>query len=250
MKKIIKILYLLLVTSSSIAQQNTGIITYKKDINKYLSETESFQIYKEKDLSYYNTIVEIDNKVKKIINEIPFKLKFNKLESIFKAELPLELENDSSIDWAIGPDGSDIHYLNLNKNLHLVQRDAYGELFLIHYPIINWTITNKSKEISTYTCFLATATLKIKGRNGLSTREIEAWFSPDIVIPFGPLGFGNLPGLILELSFLDFKYSVSKIELNPKGQVIIEKPIKGKKVTKDQFEEIGLEMIQSFKKGF
>ncbi|SKB57866.1 GLPGLI family protein [Parapedobacter luteus] len=63
-----------------------------------------------------------------------------------------------------------------------------------------WKITNESKEIAGYKCFKATRdNLSQNGSGGLRRIPVIAWFCPELPFPFGPLKYGGLPGLILEL---------------------------------------------------
>ncbi len=54
----------------------------------------------------------------------------------------------------------------------------------------------------------------------------------------------------MELSMYNYRYYVIKIELNPKNEVIVKKPTQGKKVTEEEFREIGKKAMESLKKGF
>ncbi len=56
---------------------------------------------------------------------------------------------------------------------------------------INWTILNEKKKIGNFEVIKAKA--KYGGRNW------EAWFCPEIALPYGPYVFYGLPGLILEV---------------------------------------------------
>jgi GLPGLI family protein len=71
----------------------------------------------------------------------------------------------------------------------------YGSRFYYAYqsakPEFNWQIGNEQKQIANYTCYKATTTFK--GRN------YQAWFTPEIPVPYGPYKFSGLPGLILEI---------------------------------------------------
>lgn len=57
------------------------------------------------------------------------------------------------------------------------------------FPEQEWKIEDDTKVIGGYSCQKATTTFK--GRN------YEAWFSPDIPMPYGPWKLHGLPGLIL-----------------------------------------------------
>ncbi len=58
------------------------------------------------------------------------------------------------------------------------------------YPM-EWQISNDTKTIDSLSCIKANCSFR--GRN------YEAWFSPDIPVPFGPWKMGGLPGLIVDL---------------------------------------------------
>lgn len=57
-------------------------------------------------------------------------------------------------------------------------------------PIIKWKITNEIKKIGNLKCKKAIAFFR--GRNYI------AWFSSEIMVPFGPWKLNGLPGLIIE----------------------------------------------------
>lgn len=62
-----------------------------------------------------------------------------------------------------------------------------------------WEITDESKEIIGYQCFMATADFR--------GRRWTAWFSPEIPLQEGPWKLCGLPGLILEASESSGEYS-------------------------------------------
>ena len=68
-----------------------------------------------------------------------------------------------------------------------------------------WNIQTDHKKIIGHTCYKAIGTYQ--------GREITAWFTPDIPISNGPLEYGGLPGLILELEIWDNPSIFKAIEL-------------------------------------
>ena len=68
--------------------------------------------------------------------------------------------------------------------------------------------------------------------------DIEAWYSPQIPVSQGPSSYWGLPGLILELSADRTTMLCTKIIMNPKEKEIIEKPNKGKVVSKAEYNTI------------
>jgi len=250
MKKIKILLTLILFTNIAVAQNLNGVIVYQKEITKFLSESKNFIKKNENQSKYSNTLLMIDQNTKTLLKSIQFSMKFNNFESLFKVDGFLELETNRFFKIAIGPEGSSIYYSNQNNNETLRQVDAYGEKFLIEGMPIHWNLINKTKKIGEYTCYKATTTKMYKGRKGYVKKLITAWYTPEIAIPYGPVGYNGLPGLIMELSMYNYRYYVIKIELNPKNRVIIKKPTQGKKVTEEEFRKIGKKAMESLKKGF
>lgn len=87
--------------------------------------------------------------------------------------------------------------------------DSFGSNeFLIkdYYNNLDWHITEETKTISGYQCIKAT--MSFRGMNW------EAWFTPDIPLPYGPWKIHGLPGLIIELYDEDktFTWQLEKIE--------------------------------------
>ena len=70
------------------------------------------------------------------------------------------------------------------------------------------------------------------------SRTITAWYTPQIPVSNGPGAFQGLPGLILELSYDSKVILCSKIILNPKSQITIQPPTKGKSVSQSEYDKI------------
>jgi GLPGLI family protein len=66
----------------------------------------------------------------------------------------------------------------------------------------NWIINqNDTLTINGFKCFKATTFEELENSKGLRiTNEVVAWFTPQIPFQFGPNGYGNLPGLIMQLT--------------------------------------------------
>lgn len=81
-----------------------------------------------------------------------------------------------------------------------------------------WTLRNETKMISGFLCYKATNIYRVV--NDLNPDDIKvfnhpvtAWYCPKLPYRHGPLGYGNLPGLILELQVRNVVYGVTKIDL-------------------------------------
>lgn len=75
----------------------------------------------------------------------------------------------------------------------------------------NWTITSESKQIGDYLCYKATNIYHVDNGLKVFNHPVTAWFCPEIPFPFGPIGYGNLPGLILELKVRNVTYTMKEI---------------------------------------
>jgi GLPGLI family protein len=91
--------------------------------------------------------------------------------------------------------------------------------------------------IDSYLCFKATADLNIKNSSGIFKRKIIAWYCPKIPFSYGPKGFGNLPGLILQLQERNVIFGAKKINLNKDLRALI-KPAKVKIIGQDEYSKI------------
>ncbi len=64
--------------------------------------------------------------------------------------------------------------------------------------------------------------------------EVTAWFCPQIPLNFGPVYYNDLPGLILEISYLDVTLVATKITLELEDKKII-KPYGMNKISIDEY---------------
>lgn len=78
----------------------------------------------------------------------------------------------------------------------------------------NWILTNETKNIDNYLCYKATNIYTVVNPKGTFKFPVTAWYCPKIPYSFGPLGYGNLPGLILELQVRNVNYLSKRIDLN------------------------------------
>jgi len=245
MKKKLIYIFLFLIIYNSQAQQYKGSVYYQKESMKFSSE--EFKKVNEKNPDFLSKVSLIDKNVKLILEDLRFKLTFNKHESIFKADEYLELEKNKFYGFATGPEGSATYYNNLTNKEYLSQIDVYGEKFLINNPKTAWVLANEIKKIGKYQCYKATAVVETMGSKGIIKYDVVAWYAPELSIPFGPLGFSGLPGLIMELEYQQTRYYVSKIDLSSKDKIEIKKPTQGKVVTKEEFENIGNKIMKNYK---
>jgi len=247
-KKLIMPVIILLLTNSFLATSQVlkGEIIYTQQIVDNIIDS----IYiKKKNKSISNVLGYINQTLNNYNNEFEFKLTFNQNESIYKMVNKLEKDDDKSYQIAVALSrGRDINYINLKTKEILVKERAYGKLFIVKSDLnhIKWKLHNETKKIDKYTCYKATTVKIVKNSKGTFRKTVIAWYAPKIPLNYGPKGYGNLPGLILELQEGKFKYHVTKLTLNPKKKITIQKPTKGKFVTLQEFDSLSNKLSKSF----
>jgi len=128
----------------------------------------------------------------------------------------------------------DIVYTDLGEMKTIEQKDFMSRIFLITSDLKRhtWKLTGKQKSIANYPCQEAVYTDTAK--------NIRVWFSPLIPVSTGPAGYGNLPGMILEMNFDDGErvLTAKSIEIKDIDAKAMEKPKKGKKVSREEYKAI------------
>src|SRR5690606_9763181 len=141
-----------------------------------------------------------------------------------------------AIAFALPPKGLHLYYNNLLTSKRLVEYNFAGEKYVVNDEGLTWDMTQKQQIINGYVCFQAITQVKIKTVKGDEKLEVVAWYSPQIPVPFGPIGFAGLPGLIIKLEYQQSVYLVSKIKLNTKKPTNVQiAPFKGKQMTQVEF---------------
>ena len=185
-------------------------------------------------------------------------LTFDKEESFFEEEDQLDAMSGATDSW--GKNFTPGHqYKNVKTNSQVQNQEFYGKNFLVKdslQPIV-WVMGKETKEIGNYTCFKATASIPTNeltwynfswnrlnetaddsAKDDIAMTIVEAWYTPQIPVGHGPLEYWGLPGLILEVSAGNTTMLCSKIIINPKEQVEIKAPEKGKIVSKQEYQQI------------
>jgi len=132
-------------------------------------------------------------------------------------------------------------FVDLEKKEMIEQREFMTRMFLItgDLPDKEWKITGEQEMILDYPCIVATST----DASGVITR---VWFTPSINIPAGPGQLCSLPGLVLKVDIDEGKrlLEAKNISFDNPGKEVFEKPSKGKKVTRDEFDTIVAEKMK------
>lgn len=209
--------------------------------------------------------------------EKTYTLDFNKTTSIYKIEEKLAAPTQQGGGPGGGRFGSMMSgaidgdkYKNTESKELLVSHELLGKKFLIkdELPKLEWKMTGEVKKIGQYMCFKATAVKtwaefempsfgkppkkedeKTEKKEPIAT-DVTAWYTLQIPVNHGPGDYWGLPGLILEVTVDKTIILCSKIVLNPKEDVEIKKPSKGKEVTQAEYTEIATKKFQEMRENF
>lgn len=199
-----KLILLLLVTISIFGQKKDCIIKY------------DLKIIKEEGLFDNNPYLKnmVDLSINNI-NFIFFNLEINKSGTIFYFDTTSSYADDKINKFAY----SLANYLGPVYNIHndtiLKQNSLLGNsIFIKQDKITNWVLTNETKMINNFLCYKATNTYTVVNSTKIFNRPVTAWYCPKLEYPYGPNGYGNLPGLILELQVRNSIYSAKIIEID------------------------------------
>lgn len=129
-------------------------------------------------------------------------------------------------------------YIDHIANQQVELKEFFGKEFLVTTDNISktqWKPTGKQKLLLNYPCYEAVTMGDVRGKQD----TITAWYTTSIATKAGPMGFCNLPGMILQLS-MGQTITITATEIIEKElkDAEIEKPKDGKKVTAAEFKEI------------
>lgn len=228
-----KTLFFLIVLSSNlIFSQNSFIATYKVDFDFESSEEVNDIVKKYKSIAIRNAkkiefILQGNNKISK----------FSVIENLMNDDknVKITLAYAGYINDGLFQDLVNGFLLRNNpQNSRLASRNE----FLIRSPLFNdWELVEGTKIISGKKCFKAKG--KIESNNEAKRfKYITAWYCPEINFNSGPLGFGNLPGLIVQLKVDETVYSLKNIKTVDDSQIDFKLPDQGNEVTDKEFYEI------------
>lgn len=217
----------------AVAQTTEGVVTYTETLKMKIDVPEGM------DEAEFRKMVPNEQKASKT-------LVFNALECIY-TDAPDQAPGGTdavfnSADEEGGEMRMDIkiqrpenhQYRDIANGKRIESTEFFGRFFLIKEEPkkMKWKISAEQKQIAGYRC--QKAVLQD------TSRQVEAWFTLQIPVSIGPGEFADLPGLMLELSMAngDRTMIAEKVELKALDKNAIEKPTKGKTVTRAEFTKI------------
>lgn len=238
MKLIYVFAFLFFGTSSVLAQAKATI--------EYGVVYDLSQVSEEVRLAYPD-YYEMQKEQKTRESELTFLLDIDRQRSLFYH--PEIDENDQTL-WLLFIDagGKQVFYTDVKKDQVISQFEYWNKKIEIESSIDEnpWEFTDEKKKIQDYVCYKAVKK-SANSVDGKGKNEVEAWFTEDIPLHFGPRGYSGLPGLILELTENYMTYYVKKIDFSNDTQVVYPK-FKGQKMTREQFLEAAPSIRQKSKR--
>lgn len=137
-------------------------------------------------------------------------------------------------------------YLHRNGNCWTIKAENGANLF-IQDPTdrFEWNLEpngdKKEYEFGTFTVFQATGNYYHSGKalSEDSKKNISVVYTPEIPIPFGPVGIANLPGLCLEYELSGIgTWIVADIRSVPLEEIEVDWEVQGQKITRAEYVQL------------
>ncbi|MFN0173612.1 MAG: GLPGLI family protein [Saprospiraceae bacterium] len=220
------------------AQSAEGVVTYTETIKMKIEVPEGMNEEE------FRKMVPSEQKASKI-------LVFNAQESLY-SDAPDQAPGGTDATFKTDTDEGDLQmnfkierpenhqYRDIANGKRIESTEFFGRFFLINEEPkrMKWKVSAEQKQLAGYLC--QKAVLQD------TARQVEAWFTPQIPVSIGPGEFADLPGMILEVSMNNGDRTVvaEKVELKTLDKKAVEKPTKGKAVTREEFTKIRDEKLK------
>ena len=228
------IIFMFLLFNAVHSQFSKGKITYKATLEDHGSVEDS-------ELTGFPKAIIPD---KPSSSPIIFHLFFKDNSALYQAEYDLETKRKLGFKYnktGVVAEHNRIYYNNLETKENYYQ-SFWTKDVLVNVENHKWNITKETKKIGDYICYKATTTVQadqLKTYNYL--KPVIAWFTPEIPISFGIQSFDGLPGLTMELITEQengkITYTVTSIELNPREEIKIIKPVGVNFMSETEYKE-------------
>ncbi|MFY0603800.1 MAG: GLPGLI family protein [Flavobacteriaceae bacterium] len=190
-------------------------------------------------------------------------LDFTQSESTFKEDAKLEAPGGAGRrGFGFGGSSNGSTYKNSKQGEMIEAIEFFGKRFLIKEKMNQpkWELGTETKKIGEYVCYKATMTIvnndfdwtvfrrnrnnskkdstNTEKKEKVRTKFVTAWYTPQIPVSNGPAEFWGLPGLILEITSGRTTMLCTELVINPAEKVAIKSPVKGKEVTREEYNKI------------
>ncbi|WP_158799567.1 GLPGLI family protein [Pedobacter sp. L105] len=227
MKKLTLLTCLFTSLSSLLFAQNTRFVTegeieYEKSVNSYAIIEKKIT---NENTAFYTPALEQFKKTQPQFKLAKSTLFFSKNKTLFKPEEDNSAENFLSNEPIVNQINT--IYTDVDSHQQTTQKKVFEETFLIKDStrVINWKITNETREIAGYSCRRANALI-------LDSIYVVAFYADQIPVSGGPESFTGLPGMILGLALPheNISWFAKSVKDKTMDKVVIAPPTKGKAV--------------------
>lgn len=216
-----------------------GEVTYDYYVDTLHAE-ETLQKLKIKKPETYSMYGDNFRRSTQLEDDLKFSLRFNEKRSIFEVNQQAGPTFEDNFDYStaviMATEAKDTYYLDHDSKTRLSRAQLQGSAVNIIEPYqkYTWTLTGEEKCVGGRTLLKATTLKPItESGNKEGTKTVHAWYAPDIPVPFGPLGYDGLPGLIMEVRFgpnFVRGFTAIKVDIGRGGEA---KPIRKPKALAD-----------------
>jgi GLPGLI family protein len=168
---------------------------------------------------------------------VTFILEFNKDEMCFFAQTTKidGINLDFSIAFS-GVDGKYYRKADESTVLHYSENIMVGKSVINEDMKVDWKLHNETKKIQDFLCYKASTIIKFNNGVGDFQKELTVWYCPQIPYAYGPKGYGQLSGMILEYHYDRTVIGAKKIVFSKDAKVKV--PTGGKLMTREEYSEI------------
>ena len=237
MRKFLVSAVLILSVFVSIQAQKSGMANYQvvpKDLSNVLNQNDGET----------NAIVK---QTLNIAKDFDFVLYFDKDESLYYREEQLNTGNGAELGQKLAKALTDTgtYYQNKEQGVNVRSFFGLGKDYRIENTLLSdFTLTKERKKIGEFECVKA-----ILSCTSCGGKEEIVWFAPSIPVPFGPEGYGGLPGLIVEVEKRTFTLRLSKLKFKTISKTKMKRPIKGELITEEDYRKLSKEARNKLRYG-
>lgn len=255
-----------LISSQRLGKKEVGYIKYSVSLDSVLFR-KGIEKVKDQNVDIYDFLSESWLAAFDISNNSKIELYFSTYESMsfidMERVVQLSLENQYVQESAISNIDSEFarYYLNSKNRTRIKEILDIDQNSFIHlvdaWNPYQWKLVDSTKKLGKFNCKKAVGVLVTDSYCcGTVISNIEAWYSPELPYPYGPLAFNGLPGIVLEVTIenedMSRTFQANQILIRKKKHALKAVPVLNKPArttTEEQLNKEALEFIETIKGG-
>lgn len=180
------------------------------------------------------------NSIAKKSGERIFFLDIENTKSFFYENPKMKSDGDKRNDLLSAMIRNDKFYYDTKDSIYLIEKNFLGESFIVmNKPSLKWEFLQEKSKIGDYISYKANSFQEVTNRIGKKIKKkVSAWYTFEVPVKIGIMGYQGLPGLILRLETEVLVYELKSVEIKKTLKFQINKPNKGKIISKDEYNDI------------